>query len=477
MKRNLYLATLLIFTTLNSQAQKDIYIQEAAQDFSEVQKIMKPLTLNTVLEQGMRKNFDENIRLNSVEIFKNNLKDTENKFYYPNLDLVLKTESQRIGTLKAGTKDEGRNPKAPSGSFGLEFSDFTVFNWGKDYLSFLNDKETIERQIDQQKENSREFRQDLIANYFKLIYLKDLVKIKKEQLRNASFIYRMNREKLTLKKISKHDYYQARAEYLRSQQEYFETKLNFETASEELAALIDDPPGTQYIINEEFKYTKVKVSKKNALAIAYQKAPIISDAKLNKNNAIRDYEVALKDNLPLPKVTLNLGSYKHNFTGSSSKTLYETETDSNNIELVASVSATWNIFGDGGLFNKRKLANSRIAKETSNWNYKSARRFVEQKVINIFQNIENYQDRIKILEARVPSLKKRLDLALDRYLERKSRYNDFHLALEELFEAEEQQATVKYLYFLQKIELAQLIGIEDLPGESFDSLVNTAVAK
>jgi outer membrane protein TolC len=467
----LMLGSSLSYAQIATDDQKDLYVQESADDYSQIQRITKPLSLNVVIEQGMRKNFAENIRRKNINILDNNLKDTKESFYLPNVQLSLQTSKQRLATLKDGTRDGGKTAKTPTGSLGLELGDYTVYNWGKDYLSYLNSKETIERNIDKAKEESRDFRQNLILTYTNLLYLKEITRIKKEQLRNASFIYRLNREKVTLKKVTKHDYYQARSEYLRAQQEYFTAKLDYEKIQEEIAALIDDPPGTKYTVRQDFGYTKIKMTKKAALSLAYKNAPHIKDAKLTSNVRVREYEVALRDNMPLPKLSVNLGTYKHNFAPKESQTLYETETNSNNIELVATVNATWTIFGDGGLFNKRKLANARLQKETANWNYNSMRRSVENYVINIFKQFENSHDQIKIYSARVPSLKKRMDLALNRYLEKRGRYNDFHLALVERYETEIENVKLKYNYFLAKVQLAQVIGVEELPGESFEDII------
>jgi len=456
---------------ISTEPNADLYVQESADDYSQIRKVTKPLSLNIVIEQGMRKNFGENIRKKSVNILGNQLKDTKESFYLPNVQVALQTSKHRLATLKDGSRDGGKTPKGPSGSLGLELGDYTVYNWGKDYLDYLNSKETIERNIQKEKEGSREFRQNLILNYTNLLYLKEVTRIRKEQLRNASFIYRLNREKVTLKKVTKHDYYQARSEYLRAQQEYFTAKLDYEKTQEEIATLIDDPPGTQYTIRQEFGHSKIKLTRRAALQLAYKNAPFIKDAKLTNKLRIRDYEVALRENMPLPKLSVNLGTYKHNFASKASQTLYETETNSNNIELVAQVNATWTIFGDGGVFNKRKLANARLEKETSKWNYNSSRRNVENYITNIYKQFENSHDQIKIYNARIPSLKKRMDLALNRYLEKRGRYNDFHLALVERYETEVENVKLKYDYFLAKVQLAQVVGVEELPGENFENII------
>ncbi len=469
----LILSTLLVWSlpafAQSGHTYKDkMYIEEASEDFSELKRTTKVLNLELVLEQGLRKNYDEKIRKNTSTILLNQLSDTKDKFWFPNLNLVFKSDSQRVGTIFEGSNDN-RTSKTPTGSFGLEVEDYTIFNWGKDYLSFLNAKETIERSVEVQKEESRDLRQNLILTYTKLLYLNEVVKLKKQQLRNASFVYRLNREKVPLKKVSKHGYYQSRSDYLRAQDEYYQAKLDLEMENENMAELLNDPAQIKYVLNDEFKYTKIKITNNGAFKIAYENSPFLKTTKLNQRTTHRDYEIALRNNLPLPKISVDLGSYKHQF-GTDSSTNYATNTG-NSIEVVASINATWSIFGDGGLLNKRTLANSRLSMRNAEIGHEATRRAVEKKIAKIYHQFRNIDDRLKILSSRVPSLKNRLDLALDSYLERKGNYTDFQLALYENFSTQASEIELKWNYFNLKVQLAQLIGVDELPGEVFDRVV------
>ncbi len=469
----LILSILIVWgTTIHAQTSHThpdkLYVEEAASDLTDVRRNSKVLTLEIVLEQGMRKNYNEQIRKKSGEILLNQLQDNSDQFWFPNLNLTLQSSTQRVGTVVEGSRDS-RTTRTPTGSFGLEVENFTVWNWGKDYLSFKNNKETIERNIEIQKEQTRNFRQNLISTYTKLLYLNEVLKLKKQQLRNASFVYRLNREKVPLKKVSKHGYYQSRSDYLRAQDEYYQAKINLEIEFENMAELLNDPPEIKYLLNDEFKYSKIKMTSKGAYKIAYKNSPFLRTAKLNQRTTTRDYEIALRNNLPLPTISIDLGSYKHEFGGDST-TRFATSAG-NSIELVASVNATWTLFGDGGLLNRRALATSRMTKENAQLTLEATRRAVEKEIAKIYRRLRNIDDRLKILTSRVPSLKNRLDLALDSYLERKSSYTDYQLALFESYETQASEVELKWTHFNLKIQLAQLIGVEELPGHVFDRIV------
>lgn len=450
---------------------QDLYVQELVDTNEDLNRIRKVITLNEVLEQGMRKNFGENIRKNNEFILQNNIDDNKESFYYPKLNLTIDASTHRIGNPYPTDTTSQKRSKIPSGSFGLEMGEYNIFNWGKDYLAYLNTKDDLERDKEKLKEESRQFRQDLIILFSKNIYLQEVVRIKKEQLRNSSFIYRLNREKVTQSKTSKHDYYQSRSEYLRAQQEYFEAKLSASQAGEQLAEAIDDSPGTMYIIEQVARHEKVKLTIDGAITLARANAPFIKDSMVKENIATREYEIALKENMALPKISLDLGTYKHHFSGSNSYTNFENSEGDRNLEVVATVSAKWNIFGDGGVFNRRKLANSRLSKENSRLEHNSNRRNVELLVTKIFQDFSNSHDLIKILEARIPSQKKTMELALNNYVDGKGKYIDFHISLMEYDSSQIRLEELKWNYLTNKIRLAQIIGLEDLPGESFDNLM------
>ena len=72
---------LLTFLFLSfSVFSQDLYVQEISDDYSDINQILKPLSLNIAIEQGMRKNFSENIRQNKKEIYKNQIQDNKESF-------------------------------------------------------------------------------------------------------------------------------------------------------------------------------------------------------------------------------------------------------------------------------------------------------------------------------------------------------------------------------------------------------------
>ncbi len=449
-------------------SESEIYIQEA--DKYKVVDTFKNLQLNDVIEQGLRKNYQQNIRYQLDQANEIQFSGAKSAFWMPDLKINLTTANQKIGMIHSGSAPSSPNPTIPSGSLGLSLGEYTVFNWGKDYALYLNKKSNYERTKQIFDESKRELKLELIATYFSLMSTKNIEKIRQDQLRQASFIYRLNKEKITIGKTSKQDYYLARTEYLAAQDVYHEAKRNSDIADEKMSFLIADEIGTKYVINENLDYIRIKLTLDDSLNFSKRNNPTLLNNKTEIENAERSYDIALKENMPLPKFTMNLGAYTKKFGPTTNSTLYETYGGGSNVELVASLNASWAITGEDGLFNSNKLALSRLKKEISLKDFEKNQHFTQSLVRQTYKNILSLQNQIVILEAKLPAIQKTFDIVLENYLANKAKYYDFHLALLEFTETKILYEEIKLQHLNEKLTLAKLTGLEDFPGENFEQL-------
>lgn len=438
----------------------------------------KSLALNDVLEQGLRKNHDQQQRVNEDEILDLGWKDTWEDFWVPKLNITLSSGEQLIGEIREGGKGRTGRSHVPAGTLGLNIGDYTVFNWGRDYLNYLNAQDSYRRNTEILKEKRRDLRHDLIIKYFEIYKTKEVEKIRRNQLRHASFIYRMNREKITIRKIPRQDYYQARAEYLKAQNDYHDAKIAASVADEEMAFLLADTPGTRYLLLDELDYRQLNMAYNEAIDMSKKHNPNVKTAKTLVSNAKRTYTKTLRDNLPLPKFTLNLGAYTHSFGRNQHRTRYETATavggsmvgtNTSDIELVATVNATWTLTGTGGLLNGRSTRMRLLERDLAFQNLSEATHLANSGIRNHYNKIKNYQNQITILEARMANLQKSFDTILENYINRRTIYENFHTALNEMIETEILHVDTLFNHLKEKVELARTVGLEDFPGENFEN--------
>lgn len=457
-------------------SESEFYIQEA--DKYKLSDDFKNLQLNDVIEQGLRKNYDQNLRLQRQEVRDIEFAGAKSAFWLPELKITLTTDEQKISTLRSSSRTPtSPHSSTPSGALGLSLGDYTVFNWGKDYALYLNTRETYERSKQVLDESKRELKLNLIDTYFTLVAYKAAEKIRQDQLRQASFVYRLSKEKITIGKTSKQDYYQARSEYLRAQNDFHQAKIAADAADESMAFLIADPIGTKYVINEALVYKRLKMTLDEALIFADKQNPTLLTGKVAIHNAERSYDVALKENMPLPKFSVNLGAYNKNFGPSTNTTRYETYSDSGNIELVASINATWSLTGADGLLNSNKLATSRLSRDIAVKELEKNVHFTQSFVRQTYKTILSLQNQIVILEARLPSLQKTFDTVLENYLAGKAKFYDFSMALEDLTDTKIFFEQVKLQHLKEKLNLAKFAGLEDFPGENFEHLAQRTKGK
>jgi outer membrane protein TolC len=430
----------------------------------------KVLTLGDVLEQGLRQNYDQLIRNHQKKLLDLGFDDAYAKFWYPNIDLNLTTDTYRLGELFDGNDDGGRTTNAVNGNASITLGNYNLFNWGKDYLGYQNDRNTYRRSITQLQEFRRNLKQNLIISFFELLAQKKIERAYREKLRYSAFVYRYNKERFAKGKTNRLQFLQARNEFLKSQSEYQDVKIQSEQTDEKIAYLIADNVGTRYILKEDVRFEKIKLNEDQAYKLSEVNNPAVLNAKTDVQNSTRELEIQKRENLPLPKLTVNLGAYNHNFNSAGQRTIYETEDNSSNIELVATLTATWSILGEGGLFNHRKTTQALVAKNQNLQKLLKNKRQATSNIRALYRATIRYEKQIEILSRRVSNAEKLAEGALTAYTESKARFPDFKTAVEDYTTAQVDYARAQYNHVRSKILIAQNIGIEELPGEVFEKL-------
>lgn len=441
-------------------------------DPNDTDRAGRSLDLRSVLEEGFRRNPFERIREQQREQIELLKTDVWQKFWLPTVSLELETSNHRIDRFRQSSQSTPQMgaQNAPTGSLGLVIDDYTLFNWGRDYLQYQNERHTLNRANQQLTEARRRLKFSLINQYFNMIRTKEIKRIRQEQLRQTSFIHRLAREKLQLRKIRAQEYYQTRSEYLRSQTEYQESMYDVGLQEEEMANLLGDEWRGSYRTNEQLKYISVNTSMEEALKLAKDQSVDYRNAKLQYDNASRTYEKTLKDNLPLPKFSFNLGTYRTGFDPDGTTWQYQTTPGNRNVELVAAIDMRWTLLGEGGFFNSRNNQQSYLNKRIAEINYFNVKRQLEVKVRTIYKTLRYLEQKVEIAQFQHKNAQSNYDSVLDNYIGGRSTYADIKLAIDNLVISHINSENVKYEHLLKKLELADYMGLEDFPGENFEQL-------
>lgn len=461
-------------TTEDETSVPKARLPQKRSDFDDKESSMsgRSLDLRSILEEGFRRNPFEQIRTQQREQIELLKTDIWQKFWLPTVSLELDTSNHRIDRFRQSTQSTSGMgaQQAPTGSLGLVIDEYTLFNWGRDYLQYQNEKQTLNRANQQLVEARRRLKFSLINQYFNMIRTKEIKRIRQEQLRQTSFIHRLARERLQLRKIRTQEYYQTRSDYLRSQTEYQESLYDVGLQEEELANLLGDEWRGSYRTNEQLKYLSVNVSMNEALKLSEEQSVDFRNAKLQYENAGRTYEKTLKDNLPLPKFSFNLGTYQTGFDPNGTSWNYQTTPGNRNIELVAAIDMRWTLIGEGGFFNSRDNQQSFLNKRIAEINFFNTKRLLEVKVRTIFKTLRYLEQKVEIAQFQHKNAQKNYDSVLDNYIGGRTTYSDIKFAVDNLVISHINSENVKYEHLLKKLELADYMGLEDFPGENFEQL-------
>ena len=472
----LKILTFLLFFSITTHAQEDLESIEKSVDEDKVLQNLadqaKGISLNDAIEIGLRKNNQEMQRKYQFQLNELNYQDAYENFWFPKLNLTMQTTEDHFAeNLYRDSLDNAQSSKTPTGYVGLEMPDYTLFNWGRDYLDYLVSKEAFTRNKQIFQEQRRALRFNIITSYFNLVRLNNITKHYKKQLSHTSFIYKLAKEKLGLKKIRAQEYLQAKAEFLKTHKYYQNSLYEYYSEQQVFAKYLGDDPETIYKPLDALKYKPISIGKNESLKLVMQNSPQIKNALSQLKRSNQSYEKALKDNMPLPKLSLKLGSYQRRFSSGGANDSYETFTGSKNVEVAASVNMTWTIFGSGGLFNSRTTKRSYYGKRIAEINLKEAQR--EMKVANglTHSRILYLEKKHQATEAQLKNARKVFDQAIDNYIDSKSSFADMKNVLEELISANNDIENVTYDHLVEKITYALVMGVDDFPGEKFENLV------
>lgn len=437
------------------------------------QEVHKTLALKVVLEQGMREHPEEKIRAFQDSILEIDQKNNFDHAFVPHIGFSIKTDNQRIHNFYSGDalSTSSRNPM---GYAGIEVDNYSVFNWGKDYLRYKMQDETLQRQRSSLDEKRSELKLDLIAFYFQLVGAKHQEAIARDFIRHASYIYRLAKEQSSNQKIRRGEYLQARSLYLWAQQNYYRKRREANSYDRQMAVFLGDPSNTVYTVYESLDFKKMHYSADSAQQVIEANNRQLKEQKVLTQNAERNYQLATLEMMPLPQFTFNLGGYTHTFNGSSGgKTDWSTNRfgpGGKNLELRASINLTWTFLGEGGLFNLRGRDRAFYQFEMEKTNLQSKKNAQHNQLQKIYYDIRELEREWDVADPLLVTSRKKFDQMLDQFMERKGSFLDLKEAIFDLKETEEWVENLKIHHLSGKLGLAQMVGLDDFPGENFENL-------
>jgi len=431
----------------------------------------KPISMKAAIQQGIQKNHGVGIRDSERGVLNLTWAGQWSSFWLPSIDFTMSVDPYRILRIRNATNLSGAQSKHTGGNIALSFGEYTVFNWGKDYMAYLNEKQTFKRGLQALTEADRQLKFDIITTYSELVTQFDILKTQKLFLRHASYVYKLTKEKLAAKKISGQEYYQTRVLYMQAYQDYLEAKRLWINYNEKLAFLIDDDPSTRYILSEKLKFINLEASLESLTTVGKKNSPQILSAYSQKKIAERNYEIAKRSNMALPEFKINLGAFTQSYQTGQSDQFFGNFQGNRNLEVIASLTATWNIVGVDGFLNKRKLQNAQLQRKISDRTLKQKEDYIAYLTSNYFYQTKNFEKQVSLSEEREKTTESAYNITFNNYTLRKTSFLNFLHSLEDLTKAKITFAQNIRDHLNMKVQLAAVTGIPDFQGNLFENHV------
>jgi outer membrane protein TolC len=455
-----------LLTTLFLGLSTNGFAQTEQKEFS------RYINLKEAIQVGLRKNLQQNIRDREKTINRLQWSNNYTKFWFPEISFVGSTSHrlQRLKNNRPNINSTANSYDGPNGYIGVELKDYSLFNWGKDYLQYQSDKATYQRKIQSLSELRRALRFKIIMSFFQFVKNDYISKIYRQKVKQTSFIQRVAKKRFDLRRGLKKDYLQAQTEYLNSQILYQDAKIKRIESEQVLASILDEPFNSRFYTNEQLQFIRVQIPQAQLVKETLKNNPMVSEARFKLENSYRDYKITQKSNMPLPEIKLSLGTYKWGISNNGRETYWDNESYSNDFEILAILSFEWNIFGDGGLFNHRDTQIAYLQKTVKEIEYFDIKTQVENNVKSMFFKKNIIEKKFEIARLQVKSATINYEQLIDHYMDGKTDYIQLKTALEQLITAKIDLEHVKYEHLVLKLQLAQNSGLDDLPGKKFELL-------
>jgi outer membrane protein TolC len=432
----------------------------------------KPISLKAAIQQGVQKNHAVGMRDHQRGILNLSWQGQWSAFWLPSIDLTMSVDPYRILRIRNSTDLDGAQSKHTGGGLALTFGEYSVFNWGKDYMAYLNNKQIFKRGLQSLTESDRQLKFDIITNYSNLVTQYQVLATQKLFLRHASYVYKLTKEKIAAKKISGQEYYQTRVLYMKAYQAYLEAKRRWINDNEKLAFLIDDEPSTRYILNEELKFIHLEKELVNLTNVGRKNSPQVLSAFSQKKVAQRSYEIARRENMALPDFKINLGAFTQSYNTGQSDQFFGNFSGNKNLEVTASLTATWNIVGVDGFLNNRKLQNAHLQRQLSTRSLKRQEDMMSYLISNYYHQVKNYEKQVKLSIEQESTAESAYNITFNNYTLRKTSFLNFLHSLQDLTSTKVGYLERKRDHLNTKVQLASVVGIPDFPGNLFENHVS-----
>ncbi|MBU6154056.1 MAG: TolC family protein [Bdellovibrionales bacterium] len=334
---------------------------------SQAKAASQSLSLKQALQIAYKQNLDLVLANYDFEANSINFRNEWRNFFLPKINLTLESNTALTlgaypGTPASTTLPAGRSTGYPAGSNGasatLSLGEYTVFNFFKDRIRYDIARLTFTRNTQKLAEIKRNITFGIIAKYFEARLNQEKLQAAEKSLQIAKSIVRLVRSRVAIGQATPTELSSVEVDTNSAALQVNTLQSELETKLLDLNAALNQNSSERFILTTPLSYTPMKLSFTEAFGWFKENSPTIRDAKLGLESARGALEIAEKDLMPLPKVTLSGQAVTYGNRYGGGGTSLNPATDP--LDLRAIVALNIPILGPGGLFNKDNLRLTQI---------------------------------------------------------------------------------------------------------------------
>lgn len=467
-----------VFTSFHAWAAKDL------------SKSGEILTLEMAIKKSLSANWDIQQSRNVLRSSKITYDNAFDLMFLPRVNLYANVSSSHtLATLPgsdAASKGAAVSPELlssqgltagnyafskgyPTTAVGLQLAQYTIFNFFRDHLAYEKARLTWERDQQRLTEAERNLRFRVISSYFRSKTQQDKLDAAKRSLDISEAILELVRSNQALGRAKDTDVNSSTVDYLNAKNQYNEVERTLQSERWRLNLLMGESVDRQYVLKSDLEYTPLQITFGDAYQLYLDRAPQARDANLSFKSSELDLSLAEKNRLPLPTISLNaLGVEYGNRYWGDTRSVYTSPADySGNIDIVASLNFTIPLYGPGGFLGKRNIEVARISRDNSEL---ALQKLLNQSKIDIQTSIitvKQQEQTIALTRESITNSSKLLEILFSNFSRSGANRLELRDAINQarLIEFSYRDAILQHLD--SKLGLAELIGVDHLPGEFF----------
>ena len=271
-----------------------------------------PLTLDAAIHKAYADNRTIQQRRLTFETSKLNYFDAWDLMFLPSVNLQLKSTSDfTMGRLPFGTTPASQAGDAsaahgfPAGAISLNLGQYTLFNFWRDQIVYEQAKLNYERERERVGEVERQVRFQIITEYFRLKTEQEKLEAARRSVAISESIVNLVKSRVRIGKATESDVSSSNVDLLTAKSLFNDQERTVTTEQRNLNILLGDPVDSRYLLKSELQYVHLSIGYDDALKIYFDNSPSIKDQRLALKVGDYGLELAEKQRLPLPTVTVS----------------------------------------------------------------------------------------------------------------------------------------------------------------------------